>query len=175
MKMRITGCLRERLIGSCLILMLAAPTAKAATTPSRGLTPAEQDQSSPAGGAQNAEADNGSRNPVVKSTEPDETLPDAPEPEIAQSSGNGSDPQSQNSQPGQNQQQNNAQQPVGTAAAPAVKGTGVSGSQVSGAAIAPAKQKRVHIFVIRVAIVAAVCVALGSVVALTHATPSQPQ
>jgi hypothetical protein len=46
---------------------------------------------------------------------------------------------------------------------------------VSGAAIAPAKQRRVHTFLIRVAVIAAACVAVGTVVALTHATPSEPR
>jgi hypothetical protein len=109
----------------------------------------------------------------VDPAQPDATLPDAPE--VAQSTSPGSNGTNGSSQPSQDQQQNGATQPVGTAAAPAVKGTGVAGSRVSGAAIAPAKQRRVHTFLIRVAVIAAACVAVGTVVALTHGTPSEPR
>ena len=46
---------------------------------------------------------------------------------------------------------------------------------MSGAAIAPGKQRRVRTFLISIGVVVAACVAVGTVVALTHATPSQPR
>lgn len=73
------------------------------------------------------------------------------------------------------QQQATPQQPVGTAAAPYEKPTGVPGSRPAGAAIAPAKQRRVHAIVIRVAIVLAAGAAVGAVVGLSKATHSSPQ
>ncbi len=185
MSMRIAGWLAKRLIGGCLVLLLAAPTAKAAAAPWQEAAPAQQAQSVPSGGAQQAGTDSGNGKPVVVSGQSESTLPDAPEvaaPEVAQSSTPGTNGQNGNpqpsqdqQQPSQDQQQNGTTQPVGTAAAPAVNGTGISGSRVSGAAIAPAKQRRVHTFLISVAVVVAAGVAIGTVVALTHATPSQPR
>jgi hypothetical protein len=178
MNLRIEGWLTKRLIGGCLVLILAAPTAKAAATLGQEAAPAQQEQSVPSGGAQQAGTDSGK--PVADSAQSEATLPDAPE--VAQSSSTNSNEPNGNSQPGQNQQQpgqdqqqNGAAQPVGTAAAPAVNGTGVSGSRVSGAAIAPAKQRRVRTILISVAVLVAAGVAVGTVVALSHATPSQPR
>ena len=173
MSMRIAGWLTKRQICGCLVLILAAPTANAAAMPLQDAAPAQQKQSAPSSGAQDAGADNGNGKPTVDSAQNDATLPDAPE--VAQSPSAGSNGSNGSSQPSQNQQPNGGARPVGTAAAPAVAGTGVSGSRVSGAAIAPAKQRRVRTFLISVAVVAGACVALGTVVALTHATPSQPR
>lgn len=180
MSMRIAGWLTERLTGSCLVLALAAPTAKAAGTPRQDTTSARQVQGESVSGAHAAGADGGNEKQIVDSAQSDAALPDAPE--VAQSSSPGSNGNGGSSQPSQgqqqssqNQQKNGAAPPVGTAAAPEVKSTGVSGSRVSGAAIAPAKQRRVRIFMIRVAVVVAACVAVGTVVALSHATPGQPR
>ncbi len=178
MSIRIAGWLTEKQIGGFLVLVLAAPTATAATL-WQDTAPARQLQSAPFSGAQEAETESGNGKPIVDSAEADSAqsdarLPDAPE--VAQSTSPGSNGSNGSSQASQDQQQNGAaQQPVGTAAAPAVNSTGVAGSRVSGAAIAPAKQRRVRIFLIRVAVVVAACVAVGTVVALTHATPSQPR
>jgi len=173
MHKRIAGWLTEKQISGCLLLILAAPTGKAAAMRWQDAAPVRDEQSASLRGSQEARADSGNGKPSVDSAQSDAMLPDAPE--VAQSTSTGSNNPNSSPQPGQDQQQNSGTQPVGTAAAPAVKGTGVSGSRVSGAAIAPAKQRRVHIFVIRVAVVAAACVAVGTVVALTHATPSQPR
>ncbi|HEY1806421.1 MAG TPA: hypothetical protein VGG45_18260 [Terracidiphilus sp.] len=191
MSTKIAGWLTERKIGGCLLLILAAPTAKAAAMPLQDAAPTQQEQSAPQSGAQRAGTESGNEKPTADSAPSDQNLPDAPE--VAQSAGTGSNGSNGSSQPSQDQQpngaaqpqqqngaaqpqqQNGAQQPVGTAAAPEMKGTGVSGSRVSGAAIAPAKQRRVHIFVISVAVVVAACVAVGTVAALSHATPSQPR
>jgi FtsZ-interacting cell division protein ZipA len=78
---------------------------------------------------------------------------------------------SQTSQP----PQNNAQQPVGTAAAGPVKATGIAASQPAGAAIAPAKQRRTRSIIIKVAALAGAAVAVGTVVALSAASPSRPR
>jgi hypothetical protein len=185
MSMRTDGWPTKKLIGGCLVLILAAPTAKAAAAPGQDGAPARQEQSASSGGAQQARTDSGK--PTVGSAQPEATLPDAPE--VAQSSSTGtnapsgsSQPRQDQPQPNQNQQQpshdqqqNGGTQPVGTAAAPAVNGTGVSGSRVSGAAIAPAKQRRVRTILISVSVIVAAGVAIGTVVALSHATPSQPR
>lgn len=66
------------------------------------------------------------------------------------------------------------QKPVGTAAAEAPNVTGVAASQPAGVAIAPAKQRRVRTIVLRVGAIVGAGVAVGSVIALTAATPSKP-
>lgn len=66
------------------------------------------------------------------------------------------------------------QKPVGTAAAGFIPTSGVAASQPAGVAIAPAKQHRVRTMVIRMGALIGAGVAVGSVVALTEATPSKP-
>lgn len=66
------------------------------------------------------------------------------------------------------------QKPVGTAAAEAVPASGVAASEPAGVAIAPAKQHRVRTIVLRMGAIVGAGVAVGSVVALTQATPSKP-
>jgi len=77
-------------------------------------------------------------------------------------------------------QQSGAQQggsatPLGTAAAPKEEVTGVMGSRPAGAAIAPAKQRRVRTFLIKVGAVVGAGVAIGTVAALSKGSPSRPQ
>lgn len=70
--------------------------------------------------------------------------------------------------------QQNTTEPVGTAAAPYEKPLGVAVSRPAGAAIAPAKQKRSRSLLIRVGLVVGAAVAIGAVVALSKASPSEP-
>jgi hypothetical protein len=72
-------------------------------------------------------------------------------------------------------QQNTAQQPAGTAAAGSIKATGVAASQPAGAAIAPAKQRRTRSILIKVGALVGAGVAVGTVVALSSASPSRPR
>ncbi len=72
------------------------------------------------------------------------------------------------------QQQNEPAKPVGTAAAPYEKTTGVAASRPAGAVIAPAKQRRVRTFLIRMGVVIGAAAAIGTVAALSHASPSRP-
>lgn len=95
--------------------------------------------------------------------------PGAPD-EVAASSGQSSDPAQAIGQ----QQPNGGANPVGTAVAPAPRTTGVTGSRPAGAVIAPAKQRRVKIFLIKVAVIVGAGVAVGTVVALSKASPSRP-
>jgi len=71
-------------------------------------------------------------------------------------------------------QQAHPHRPVGTAAAPAPTPTGIAASEPAGVAIAPAKQHRVRTIVLKVGAIVGAGVALGSVIALTEATPSKP-
>lgn len=66
------------------------------------------------------------------------------------------------------------EKPVGTAAAGIMPASGIAASQPAGVAIAPAKQHRVRIILIRTGAIIGAGIAVGSVVALTEATPSRP-
>jgi cytoskeletal protein RodZ len=94
-----------------------------------------------------------------------ETTPDAPQPQNA--------PAQQQANPPQ-QQQPAPQQPLGTAAAPYEQPNGITASRPAGAAIAPAKQRRTRTLFIRVGVLVAAAVAVGTVVALSSASPSTP-
>src|ERR1700689_3648965 len=91
--------------------------------------------------------------------------PDAPD---SQSGKNG------NSQPAAEPQQNGDVKPLGTAAAPYSKPSGVMGSKPTGVAIAPAKQRGVRGILISVGVVAGAAIAIGTVAALSHGSPSRP-
>ena len=84
---------------------------------------------------------------------------------------NSTDPNQSTNQTDQNAK---PQRPVGTAAAEAPKVNGVTAAQPAGVAIAPAKQRRVRTIVLRVGALVGAGAALGTVIALTAATPSKP-
>ncbi|HKU24965.1 MAG TPA: hypothetical protein VJQ54_05800, partial [Candidatus Sulfotelmatobacter sp.] len=91
------------------------------------------------------------------------------------------DQAAQQSNPADNSQQNSQQEPpqklqrpAGTAAAEAPKVSGITAAEPSGIAIAPAKQHRVRTIVIKVGALVGAGAALGTVIALTAATPSKP-
>jgi hypothetical protein len=66
------------------------------------------------------------------------------------------------------------QKPVGTAAAEVGTASGVAASKPAGVAIAPAKQRRVRSILIKLGAVAGAGVAVGTVLALSQASPSRP-
>jgi hypothetical protein len=68
--------------------------------------------------------------------------------------------------------QSNGPQPSGTAAAPSVPVTGGAASQPAGVAIAPPKQRQIRSLLIKLGFIAGAGVALGTVAALTAASPS---
>ena len=72
------------------------------------------------------------------------------------------------------QQQSRSHEPLGTAAAEWQPVTGVAASRPAGAALAPAKQRRVRSIVIKVGALLGASAALGTVVALSEASPSKP-
>jgi hypothetical protein len=65
-------------------------------------------------------------------------------------------------------------QPVGTAAAEAPTANGIAASEPAGTAMAPAKQRQVRSFLIKVGAVLGAGAALGTVMALSQATSSKP-
>jgi hypothetical protein len=74
----------------------------------------------------------------------------------------------------QQQKTDKLQRPVGTATAPAPAVSGVTAAQPAGVAIAPAKQHRVRTIILRTGAILGAAAAVGTVVALTEATPSKP-
>ena len=66
------------------------------------------------------------------------------------------------------------QQPQGAAAARVQPTTGTAAAQPAGAAIAPVRQRRSRSLLIRLGVLAAAGIAVGSVVALASASPSKP-
>lgn len=74
-----------------------------------------------------------------------------------------------------NQNSGTLNQPVGTAVAPYEKTSGVTASRPAGAVIAPAKQRRVRAFFIKIAVVVGAGAAVGAVAILSHSSPSQPR
>lgn len=112
-------------------------------------------------------------------------LPDSPGSSQAQQQNasppqnNGTKPPDQTPSP-ENQANNppqeptKLQRPVGTAAAEAPKVSGITAAQPAGIAIAPGKQHRVRTIVLKVGAIIGAGAALGTVIALTAATPSKP-
>lgn len=72
------------------------------------------------------------------------------------------------------EKQEKLQRPVGTATAPAPAVSGITAAQPAGVAIAPAKQHRVRTIILRTGAILGAAAAIGTVVALTEATPSKP-
>lgn len=64
--------------------------------------------------------------------------------------------------------------PLGTAAAQPVTPSGTAASQPAGAAIAPAKQHRTRLLLIKVGAIVGAGAAVGAVLALSAASPSKP-
>ena len=163
--MRTSGRWLRRQIAGCLLLLFTAQVAHAIPSPQQEANLSQD------GGASSVQLQSQDSNTVAKQADtepsPSETLPDSPGTVRSQeqvSSGQQLSPQLQTS----------TQDPLGTAAAPSVKTTGVAASRPAGAAIAPAKQKRVRSILIKVGVIVGAGVAIGTVVALSSASPSRP-
>lgn len=132
-----------------LAMLLIAPAAEAARVPQQPDASPQQQQGTQA----------------TESQQENSTTPDAPSPQVAQSNSPQFSSDSQN---------NSAPTPIGTAAAPSEKPVGAAGSRPAGAVIAPAKQRRVRRILISIGVVVGAGVAIGTVAALSHGSPSQP-
>jgi hypothetical protein len=200
--MRISGRYRHwlwRQIAGCLALVLVATLVSAAPFPQQATNTAQEGASAASARSQSQEPENGDQKltakPALLETKPAllETttdnlaangLPDSPGSVrlrgVDQNVGQNVDQNQDNNQPSGGQppssqpQQTATQEPAGTAAAPSVKVTGVAASQPAGAAIAPGKQKRARSILIKVGVILGAAVAVGTVVALSSASPSRP-
>ncbi|MGZ4832047.1 MAG: hypothetical protein ACXVZQ_03920 [Terriglobales bacterium] len=126
-----------------------------------------QDQSAPAAGQQTP-----STGEETDSAQPPASaqLPEAPS---SQAVGTPALPQDAQQTAQQNGQQND-QNPVGAAAAQKGVTAGGAASKPAGSALAPAKQRQVRSFLLKLGLVAAGGVAIGTVYALSRGTSSTP-
>ena len=158
------GALRQ--IAACVVLLSLVPFV---SLPAQGQNSSEQGAVASSAQAQSSD----SNNPGQKSNpEPSgaETFPNSPGAMRSQTAENNSPFFGQQASSGEQQ----AQEPVGTAAAESVETTGVAASKPAGAAIAPAKQRRTRSLLIKVGALVGASVAIGTVVALSSASPSRP-
>lgn len=162
---RNSGSWLTRQITGCLLLLLVAPHALA-TPP-----PQQEANLGQAGVVASAPAQSQDSDKVASQVNPEpspaEALPNSPSAVRSQ------DQVSSGQQPSP-QVQSGTQEPLGTAVAPSVKTTGVAASRPAGAAIAPARQKRARSILIKVGVIVGAGVAVGTVVALSSASPSRP-
>lgn len=194
------NCRMTRLIGIVLSIVLAGTQEvwAAASPDSEGAAPAN---SSAAAQEKVATSIQSSQQIGRTARSEKDALPDSPGTVIAQQT---TEPASQNEPPGQESQtqpqspqktapapdnsappqngpstsgtasQNAPQQPVGGAAAQLGRTTGGAASKPAGAALAPEKQRQTHSLFLKLGIIAGAGIAVGSVAALSHASPSRP-
>ena len=156
-----------RHIAVCLVLMLVLPASDAGSAMA---------QQASAGRTQGASSPENSEQQTAKPAEEtvayEDSLPENPTPANQQAQDQSG--QTSSSQSGPAQQQSAPAKPVGTAVAPYERTMGIAASRPAGAAIAPAKQRRVRTIWISLGVVAGAAIAVGSVAALSHGSPSRP-
>jgi hypothetical protein len=151
-KAKIADQAASKAIAVCMALLLAAPVSAVAQPAQQSTAPAQN-----------------------TSTTQDAATQDAGAPAAQNGTAHDAQNVAAQSVAGQNGAGQNAPTPaVGTAAAPAETSAGIAASRPAGAVIAPAKQKRRHTILIRVAVVVGAAVAIGTVAALSHASASEP-
>ncbi len=164
---------RDLLCATCCLLLALPMTALAQVEELQGSRTASNQQADTAGAVS------------ISKDVASEELPDSPgvgrpEPQDSSPRQDASTPADQtksdstaqrNPQQDENQK---LQRPVGTAAAEAPKVSGITAAEPAGIAIAPAKQHRVRTIAIKVGAILGASAALGTVIALTAATPSKP-
>lgn len=157
-----------RAIALSLMLLLAFPASEAGSAMAQ-----QTSQNEPRVAPSSPGAASATENPQLAKTAASESaLPEAPTPSNSQAAD--TSPQAAAPQADSAQSQQNPRTPVGTAAAPYEPTMGIAASRPSGAAIAPAKQRRVRTILISLGVVAGAGIAVGSVMALSHGSPSRP-
>jgi hypothetical protein len=174
--MTISGMAARKLIAGCLAMVLAAPMSTISAYAQQAVAPGEPIQDGALAQAQSAPAPVQPA-PVQPAPVENDALAQAQNaPAPAQDSVPAQAPAPASTQDGQGANgQNGAAPAVGTAAAPAETNAGVAASRPEGAVIAPGKQRRVRAILIKVSILVAAGVAVGTVVALSHGSSSQPR
>jgi hypothetical protein len=157
-----------RSIAGCLVLLLLVPFVSASALPLQDQNSGAQ--AGPVSSVQSQSPDANDEKAKVEPSQP-ENLPNSPGSVRSQVAENNSPFSGQQSSSKEQQQ---TQEPAGTAAAESVETTGVAASKPAGAAIAPAKQRRTRSILIKVGALVGAGVAVGTVVALSSASPSRP-
>ena len=105
---------------------------------------------------------------------PQETNPGAHQPpvELPENPGRSNAPQPPANAPTPTQQTQQKQEPNGTAVAPEIGTSGGAASKPAGVALAPPKQRRMTSLLFKLGILAGAGVAIGTVAALSAASPS---
>ncbi|MGA2848749.1 MAG: hypothetical protein ABSE46_07125 [Terracidiphilus sp.] len=170
--MRIASSLVGRQIASSLVLFMALTCIGSAAAQEPVTFPSQQPQIGSSIPDQSKDSDRRAGNLDLDSIRSEEAYPDNPVPARPQVDDQGGRPGTSSSSA--QQAQDGTPKPVGTAAAPYEKTTGVAASRPVGAAIAPAKQRRARLILIRVGVIVGGAVAIGTVVALSHGSPSRP-
>jgi len=157
-----------RLVAVLLITLLAFPAGHSDLAMAQQAAPngSQAGSQSPGSGDQSGKQQSAGVSPA------DSALPENPAPANSQAPGQDQQPATQ--QPNPAPSQDNSHRPVGTAAAPYEPTTGIAASRPAGAAIAPAKQRRVRTILISLGVIAGAGIAIGSVAALSHGSPSRP-
>jgi hypothetical protein len=177
--MEVANRLLTRLICAGLVMALLTPSVAMAQDEKQNRTEAptvQPSQAAPssstpeAGTTTPAETTTPTVEPQPAQTSPD-PLPDSPDSVRSQIRDQVQPAAAQNTQ---RPPQGKVQEPKGTAAAEVESTTGVAASQPTGMAIAPAKQKRLRMVLIKVGALVGAGVAIGSVAALSSASPSRP-
>ena len=110
----------------------------------------------------------------VSSSQPDSRSSETEKPAGSTSPAQDNDDRQPNGPKTASGQEGGSQPPLGTAVAPYEKGIGIAASRPAGAVIAPAKQRRTRSFAIKLGVLIGAGVAVGTVVALSNASPSRP-
>jgi hypothetical protein len=172
--MRILGRWLTRDIAVRLMLLLLIPSVAVAAEPQQEAIFGQQAGGS-SSGTQSQNVDSGAGTVKTRTSPTDAgQLPNSPGTVRSQPVGQVQHANSPQTPPSQQPQQGGTREPVGTAAAEMPNTTGIAASKPAGAAIAPAKQRRVRILLIKVAAVVGAGVAVGTVAALASGSPSRP-
>jgi predicted component of type VI protein secretion system len=162
----------RRQLANSLVILLIAPLAAGAASPPPQTLRAEQSETASSARDRLQESESKSTNTSTESATPESSAPGRPaatNSPLADKDAPAVTPQTAA------EQTNQVPQPVGTAAAPYGKTSGVAASRPAGAVIAPAKQRRARSILIKVGVAVGAAVAIGTVVALTHESPSHPK
>jgi hypothetical protein len=154
--MTISARLLRQEIAISLIVFLAAPFGGSVSAFAQQTVPTPQISGASSSQAPPENPATGNEKPVTSTSQSQDNNPSA----VPRAAGQG--------------QQGGAPAPLGTAVAPYEKGIGVAASRPAGAVIAPAKQRRTRSFVIKLGVLLGACAAVGTVIALSNASPSQP-
>lgn len=168
----VSGHWLRRQIAGCLVMLLLSPFASAATFPQQEMNSDQQSDSATPAKARPQDSDSSAKTVSVKTSQ-DEALPNSPG--SVRSQAGDEKLLASGQQPSPKPDQSFAQEPEGTAVAQPVIATGVAASRPAGAAIAPAKQRRARSILIKVGVILGTGAAVGTVVALSSASPSRPR